>query len=58
MSGTTLYLDAGVIAGLVLGDIDVDPILAAVTDDTSLMYSAFGFGEAVSAISARTRAKH
>lgn len=57
MSGATFYVDASIIAGLVLGDINVEPILAALTDDISLTYSAFGFGEAVPATSTRTRAE-
>ena len=53
---TSYYVDASIIAGLVLGDIDVDPIVASVGDGSILTYSEFGFGEVVAATSARVRA--
>jgi len=54
----SLYVDPSIIAGLVLGDIEFPPLRAAIPEDAQLVYGTFGFGEAVSAIAARTRATH
>ena len=58
MSGAIFYVDASVIAGVALRDIDFEYVVAAVPAETALAYSTFGFGEVVSAIAARVRAKH
>ena len=58
MSTTFVYVDASVIAGVALGDVEPSLAISSVPKNQSLAYGTFGFGEAVSAISARTRAAH
>jgi uncharacterized protein len=50
-----MYVDASIIAGLVLGDLDAE-LTFAVLGRGELSYSRFGYGEAVAASSARARA--
>lgn len=52
------YVDASVIAGIALRDIDLERLVAAVPVDVAFAYSTFCVGEVVSAISARIRAAH
>jgi len=58
LSTTFVYVDASVIAGVALGDVEPSLVISSVPKNQSLAYGTFGFGEAVSAISARTRAAH
>ena len=58
MSAPVFYVDASVIAGIALRDIDLERLVATVPVDVAFAYSTFGFGEVVSAIAARIRATH
>jgi len=56
LNRTPVYVDASVIAGLILSDISSEGLLASIDDGATLLHSRFGLGEVVSAIAARTRA--
>lgn len=57
MKAPRFYVDPSVIAGVILGDLD-GFTSSVLRDATALVYSDFGLGEVVSAISARIRAVH
>ena len=57
MNTPPFYIDPSIIAGLILGDLDLEDLLPFLREPASLAYSDFGLGEVVSAISALVRAR-